>query len=134
MVGGGERNPASPSVVDVGVGRDIGGSHRGDQPRGHGGVNEEGRRAIATGMPGPEGARRKRERSCMGDDDAISVEIQWRDDGARCKVLTASLVDAHFQALVLGRVIPGSGRLLPGDRLQLEIWADRIREEADSEE
>ena len=32
-------------------------------------------------------------------DDAVSVEIPWRDDGARCKALTASLVDAHFQAM-----------------------------------
>ena len=31
--------------------------------------------------------------------DAISVEIQWRDDGARCKALMASLVGAHFQAM-----------------------------------
>ena len=37
------------------------------------------------------------------------------------------------ETLVLGRVIPGSGRLLPGDRLVVEIWADRRREEADSE-
>ena len=32
-------------------------------------------------------------------DGAIPVEVQWRDDGARCKALTASLVDAHFQAM-----------------------------------
>ena len=38
------------------------------------------------------------------------------------------------EALVLGRVIPGSGWLLSGDRLVVEIWADRRREEADSEE
>lgn len=30
-------------------------------------------------------------------DDAISFEFQRREDGARCKVLMASLVDAHFQ-------------------------------------
>ena len=38
------------------------------------------------------------------------------------------------ESLVLGLVIPGSGRLLSGDRLVVEIWADRRREEADSEE
>ena len=38
------------------------------------------------------------------------------------------------ETLVLGRVVPGSGRLLPGDRLVVEIWADRRREKADSEE
>ena len=32
-------------------------------------------------------------------DDAISVEVQWRKDGARCKVLMASLADAQFQAM-----------------------------------
>ena len=65
--GGGERNPGSPPVDDVGVGKDIGDSHRGDQPRGRGGADEEGREAIATGMPGAEGARRGRERSRVGD-------------------------------------------------------------------
>ena len=39
-----------------------------------------------------------------------------------------------FEALVLGRVKPGSGLLLSGDRLVVEIWADRRREKADSEE
>ena len=38
------------------------------------------------------------------------------------------------ETLVLGRVILGSGRLLPGNGLVVEIWADRGREEADSEE
>ena len=38
------------------------------------------------------------------------------------------------EALGLRRVIPGSGRLLPGDRLVVEIWAERRREKADSEE
>ena len=38
------------------------------------------------------------------------------------------------EALVLGRVIPGSGRFLPGDGLVAEIWADIRREEAHSEE
>ena len=38
------------------------------------------------------------------------------------------------EALVLGRVIPGSWRLLPEDRLVVEIWADRRREDTDSEE
>ena len=32
-------------------------------------------------------------------DDAISVEVQWREDGARCKALTVSLADAHFKAM-----------------------------------
>ena len=38
------------------------------------------------------------------------------------------------EALVLGHVIPGSGRLLPGDRLVVEVWADGRREKAGSEE
>ena len=37
------------------------------------------------------------------------------------------------ETLVLGRVIPGSGRLLSGDRLVVDIWADKRREVADSE-
>ena len=37
------------------------------------------------------------------------------------------------EILVLGRVIPGRWRILPGDRLVVEIWADRRREEADCE-
>ena len=41
-------------------------------------------------------------------------EIQWRDDGARCKVLTASLVDAHFQAL--GERAEGEEPLLPREK------------------
>ena len=65
--GDGEHNPGNPSVDDVGIGRDIGGSHRGDQPRGRGGGNKEGLGAIATGMPGSESARRRRERSRVGD-------------------------------------------------------------------
>ena len=36
--------------------------------------------------------------------------------------------------VVLGRVTPGGGRVLSGDRLVVEIWADRKREQADSEE
>ena len=32
-------------------------------------------------------------------DDAISVEVQWTEEGTRCKALTASLADAHFQAM-----------------------------------
>ena len=32
-------------------------------------------------------------------DGAISVEVQWKTDSARCKALIASLTDAHFQAL-----------------------------------
>ena len=32
-------------------------------------------------------------------DDAISVEAQWREDGARYKALTASLANAYFQAM-----------------------------------
>ena len=39
-----------------------------------------------------------------------------------------------LETLALGRVIPGRRRLFPGDRLVVEIWADRRREEADSEE
>ena len=38
------------------------------------------------------------------------------------------------ETLVLGRVIPGRRRLLPGDRLVVEIRADRRREKADNEE
>ena len=38
------------------------------------------------------------------------------------------------ETLVLGRVIPGRWRVLPGDRLVVEIWDDRRREETDSEE
>ena len=38
------------------------------------------------------------------------------------------------EALVLERVIPGSRRILPGDKLVVGIWADRRRAEADSEE
>ena len=52
-------------------------------------------------------------------DDAISVEVQWRDDGARCKVLTASLVDAHFQAM--GERTGGEEPLLP--RKKMTGWA-----------
>ena len=32
-------------------------------------------------------------------DDAISVDVQWKEDGARCKALTVSLADAHNQAM-----------------------------------
>lgn len=32
-------------------------------------------------------------------DDAISVDFRSREDGARCKALTASLTDVHFQAI-----------------------------------
>ena len=49
---GGERDPGSPPGDDVGVGRDIDGSHRGDQTCGRGGADGEGCGAVATGMPG----------------------------------------------------------------------------------
>ena len=39
-----------------------------------------------------------------------------------------------IETLVLGRVKPGSGRLLPRDRLVVVIWADRRREKADRQE
>ena len=43
--------------------------------------------------------------------DAISVEVQWNDDGARRKALTASLADAHFKAM--GERGQGEEPLLP---------------------
>ena len=52
-------------------------------------------------------------------DDAISVEVQWRDDGARCKALTVSLADAHFQAM--GERAEGEEPLLP--RGKMTEWA-----------
>ena len=44
-------------------------------------------------------------------DDAISVEVQWKKDGTRCKALTASLADAHFKAM--GERGQGEDSLLP---------------------
>lgn len=32
-------------------------------------------------------------------DNAISVEVQWREDGVRCNALIASVVDTHFQTV-----------------------------------
>lgn len=32
-------------------------------------------------------------------DSEISMEVQWREDGVRCKTLMASIADAHFQAM-----------------------------------
>ena len=29
--------------------------------------------------------------------NAISVEVRWKNDGARCRALTESLVDVHFR-------------------------------------
>ena len=52
-------------------------------------------------------------------DDAISVDVQWRDDGSRCKALTASLADAHFQAM--GERAEGEEPLLP--RKKMTGWA-----------
>ena len=52
-------------------------------------------------------------------DDAISVEIQWRGDGARYKALMASLADAHFQAM--GERAEGEEPLLP--RETMTEWA-----------
>ena len=52
-----ERNSGSSSDDHV-----IGGSHQSDQPCGRGGADEGGRGAIATWMPGSEGARRRQER------------------------------------------------------------------------
>ena len=75
---GSERNPGRPSDDDVGVSQYIGGSHRSNQQRGRGGADEKGRGNIATGMPGPESARRRRERPAwviFFADDAISVEV-----------------------------------------------------------
>ena len=81
-----ERNSGSPSDDDVGIGRYIGGSYQSDQPRGRGGADEEGRGAITTWMPGSEDARQERPvRDIFFLDDAISVEVQRREDGARCK-------------------------------------------------
>ena len=61
----------------------------------------EGRRAVAFGVPGAEGAGRWRERLRVGEffSDNISVDVQWKEDGSRCKGLTAFLADAHFQAM-----------------------------------
>lgn len=32
-------------------------------------------------------------------DNTISVEVKWKEDGARFKALTASLAQAHFSAM-----------------------------------
>lgn len=32
-------------------------------------------------------------------DDTISVVVQWKEDGGKCKALTVSLADAHFQVM-----------------------------------
>ena len=100
----------------MGVGRYIGGSHQSDQPRGRGGADEEGREAIATGMPGPEGAMRRRERLAwviFFVDDVITVEVQWRE------AFTASLEDVHFSAK--GERAGGEEPLLP--RKKMTGWA-----------
>ena len=72
----------------MGVGRHIGRSQQSDMPRGRGGADEEGWGATATWMPGSEFARRRQERPAwviFFVDDAISVEVQWKEDGTRCK-------------------------------------------------
>ena len=55
--------------------------------------------------PFPPGCRvpkvpggRERDPACVEIfvDDAISVEVQWKENGARFKALTVSLVGAHF--------------------------------------
>ena len=73
-------------------------------------------------MPGSEGARRRQERPAWVTffvDDAISVEVQWKEDGARCKALTASLADAYFQAM--WERAEEEEPLLP--RKKMTVWA-----------
>ena len=63
-------------------------------------------------------------------DDAISVEVQWRGDSARCKALTASLSDMYFQAM--GERAKGGNPLLPWKKMTgwatvqevLSLWLD----------
>ena len=84
--GGGERNPGSTSVDDVGVA-------------------EPTRKDVEPLSPGcrflkvRSGGERDSAWVIFFVDDAISIEVQWRDDGARRKALTASLADAHFQVM-----------------------------------
>ena len=56
------------------------------------------------------------------------LEVRGTVDGPVRPVLEARAVET----LVLGRVIPGRWRILFGDRLVVEIWTDRRREEPDS--
>ena len=83
---GGELNPGSTSVDDVGVA-------------------EPTRKDVEPLSPGCRflkvrgGGERDSAWVLFFVDDAISIEVQWRDDGARRKALTASLADAHFQVM-----------------------------------
>ena len=47
-------------------------------------------------------------------DDAISVDVQWKEDGARCKEMSASPEDAHFRAM--GREERGTNAWCQGRR------------------
>ena len=55
--GGGEGSTGSPSGDDVNVGEYIGDSERSDQQRGRGQTGGEDCGAVASGVPGTEGAR-----------------------------------------------------------------------------
>lgn len=89
---GSERNTGSSS----------GDSRRYDKPHGRCWPDREGCGNFAFGVLGDKGSRRRGEGPRVGDCfvyNAISVEIQWRGDRARCKALTALLSGARFQAM-----------------------------------
>ena len=111
--GGGERNPGSPWAS-------AGTSAAATEATSHVGVAEP---TVKVVEPLPPGCRVPQVRGggesdpawvIFFVDDAISVEIQWREDGARCKALTASLADAHFQAM--GRELKGRNPYCRGRR------------------
>ena len=92
------------------------------------------------GQTSEEGRGGKAARAYAGVHGGRGVVEMVREPGEAGSVGTADspvlpVREARaVETLVLGRVIPGSERLLPGDRLVVEIWADRRREKADSEE
>ena len=99
MVGGGECNTRCPSRDDMGS---AGTSAAAKEATSHVGVAGSTEKAVE---PLPPECRVPRVQGGGGRDPAISVEVQWRKDGARCKALTVSLADAHFQAM--GREVKG---------------------------
>lgn len=75
---GRERNPGKPSSDDVNVGEHVVSSLRSEQPRGRCIIGGKGCAAIASGRPGDENVRQRRERPCME-----GIIREWRHLGGR---------------------------------------------------
>lgn len=102
MVGGSSgRNTGRLTRDNMGIVGYIGGSRSCDEPRGLCTADKEGYGYVASRVQDAKDTRRGGERThvvvCFVD-DAILLEVQWREVGVRFKSLTASLVGAHFQA------------------------------------